>query len=266
VTDEIDPEETPPNMARVFDHYLGGTENTEVDREFAAEVDEVFPAMGALCRGHRRFSASVVDHWSAVGVDQFLELGSGIPTVDHVHVRARRVHPGARVAYVDWDAVTVAHARRLVADDDGVAVLHADAGDARRVLASPEVRSVLDLDRPVGVLAVGVLHYVSDARAAAAVPAYLDGLAPGSRLAVSHLTGTGRPDIHTWATLNHGGWSYAPHLREPADMASWFEGRELTGPGWACAVAWAPTGPVPGADETRSGLWGVVARDVRGRG
>jgi O-methyltransferase involved in polyketide biosynthesis len=263
---EDESEETPPNMARVFDHYLGGTENTQVDREFAAEVDQLLPGMGELCRGHRRFSATVVDHWCAQGVDQFLELGSGLPSVDHVHTRARRAHPGARVAYVDWDAVAVAHARRLVGADDGVAVLHADAGDARRVLASPEVRSVLDLTRPVGVLAVGVLHYLSDARAAAAVAEYVGALAPGSGVAISHLTAANRPDIQHWATLDHGGWSYAPRPRDPADMAPWLDGLELVGPGWACALAWTPTGPAPGADATGSGLWGVVGERVAGRG
>src|SRR4051794_27152660 len=83
---ELDPwpEESPPSMARVFDHYLGGTDNTVLDREFAAEVDTVLPRMGELCRAHRAFSAAVVDHFAGAGVDQFLELGAGLPTVDHV--------------------------------------------------------------------------------------------------------------------------------------------------------------------------------------
>lgn len=257
---EIESEETPPNVARVFDHYLGGGDNTVVDREFAAEVDQVLPGMGALCRGHRRFSAAVVDHWCTEGVDQFLELGSGLPTVDHVHTRARRVHPGARVAYVDRDAVAVAHARRVLGADDGVSVLHADVADAEAVLASPEVRAVLDLARPVGVLAVGVLHYLDDEAAAAAMRVYTGAPVAGSGLAISHLTGAQRPDIETWATINHGGWSYAPRLRDPAAMQPWLDGFEIVGPGWACALEWTPTGPARGADATGSGLWGVVAR------
>ncbi|MDD7941533.1 SAM-dependent methyltransferase [Actinomycetospora lutea] len=262
-----DDEETPPNMARVFDFNLGGTENLEVDREFAAEVDAVMPGMNALCRGHRRFSAAVVDHWCAEGIDQFLELGSGLPTVDHVHTRARRAHPGARVTYVDRDRRTVAHARRLLDGEEGVAVLHADVGDAAEVLAAPEVRDVLDLSRPVGVLAVGVLHYLhDDAAAARAVRVYADALAPGSGLAVSHLTSRARPDIHEWATMNHGGWSYAPRLREPGDMAPWLEGFTVVGPGWVSAPHWRADGEVPGPDATASGLWGVVARRVVARG
>ncbi|MHC1563302.1 SAM-dependent methyltransferase [Actinomycetospora sp. C-140] len=260
----MDPEETPPNMARVFDHYLGGTENTVVDREFAAEVDHVLPGMGALCRGHRRFSATVVDAWCAEGVDQFLELGSGLPTVDHVHTRARRRHPDARAVYVDWDAVTVAHARRLLTGERGAAVVHANARDAASVLAA--AGDVLDLTRPVGVLAVGVLHYLSDEDAAAAMHVYTEALAPGGRLAISHLTGAARPDIETWATINHGGWSYAPRLRDPADMLGWLAGLDVPEPGWVSAPDWRPDGAVPGADTAASGLWGVVARRAAGRG
>ncbi|TDQ60611.1 S-adenosyl methyltransferase [Actinomycetospora succinea] len=264
--DELDPadgddEETPPNMARVFDYNLGGTENLEVDREFSVEVDAMMPGMSALCRDHRSFSRAVVDHWCAEGIDQFLELGSGLPTVDHVHTRSRRVHPDARVAYVDWDPRTVEHARRLVAGHEGVSVLHADAGDAAAVLAAPEVRDVLDLSRPVGLLAVGVLHYLhDDALAARAVRAYTDALAPGSGFAISHLTSVGRPDIHAWATMNHGGWSYAPRLRGPVEMTPWLDGWAVVGPGWVSAPDWRPQGPAPGAEVTGSGLWGVVAR------
>lgn len=259
--DEPDEDETPPNMARVFDFALGGTENLQVDREFSAEVDAVMPGMNALCRDHRAFSRAVVDHWCAEGIDQFLELGSGLPTVDHVHTRARRTHPDARVAYVDWDPRTVAHARRLLADEVGVSVLLADAGDAAGVLAAPEVGTVLDLSRPVGVLAVGVLHYLHDDTVAAeAVRVYTAALAPGSGFAISHLTSTARDDIHEWSTMNHGGWSYAPRLREPDDMTPWLTGFTVVGPGWVSAPHWRPEPPVPGAEITGSGLWGVVAR------
>jgi hypothetical protein len=170
------------------------------------------------------------------------------------------VHPGARVSYVDSDPVVVVHARRVVAGEDGVAVLEADVGDAQKVLAAPEVRDVLDLGRPVGLLAVGVLHYLADAVAETAMRDYRAALAPGSGIAVSHLTGVARPDIHGWATMNHGGWSYAPRLRDPGDMDPWLAGTEFEGPGWVSAPHWTPDGPAPGPAETGSGLWGVVAR------
>jgi hypothetical protein len=113
---------------------------------------------------------------------------------------------------------------------------------------------------------VGVLHYVPDAVAAEAMRRYREVLAPGSGVAISHLTGVGRPDVHTWSTINHGGWSYAPTLRDPEDMDPWLEGLELVGPGWASAPHWRPEGAVPRAEETASGLWGVVARRPLRRG
>lgn len=254
------PGENPPSVARVFDHYLGGDQNCAVDREFAAEVDTVVPRMGELCRGHRRFSGAAVDHLAAAGIEQFLELGSGLPTVDPVHVRAARHHVSPRVVYVDHSRVDVAHARTLVAGIDGVAVLHADAGDVASVLGSPEVVGTLDLARPVAVLACGILHYLDDAGALAAVRGYRDALVPGSALAVSHLTGDARPDVRDWSTINHGGWSYAPRLRGPDEMAPWLEGFEVVGPGWVSAPHWSPDGPATDAVTAGTGLWGVVAR------
>ena len=137
-------------------------------------------------------------------------------------------------------------------------MVHANARDAQTVLAA--AGDVLDLTRPVGVLAVGVLHYLADDDAATAVRVYTDALVPGSRIAISHLTGSGRPDIETWATINHGGWSYAPRLRDPADMLEWLAGLDVPDPGWVSAPEWRPEGTVPGADVTASGLWGVVAQ------
>jgi O-methyltransferase involved in polyketide biosynthesis len=259
---ELDPwpEESPPSMARVFDHYLGGTDNTVLDREFAAEVDTVLPRMRELCRAHRAFSAAVVDHFAEAGVDQFLELGAGLPTVDHVHARAGRHHRDARVVYVERNGIDVEHARSLLAGLDGVSVLHADVEDHATVLGSPEVADILDLTRPVAVLACGVLHYLDDATALAAVRAYRDAVVAGSGLAISHLTGTARPDVHHWSAVKHGGCPDTPHLRGPGDMAPWMEGFELVAPGWVSAPHWTPDGPAPDAVEAASGIWGVVAR------
>ena len=252
-------EEDPPNLGRVFDLTLGGTEHRQVDREFAAEITEILPSFAELCRGHRRFANAVVDHWCAVGVEQFLELGSGLPTMDHVHQRARRHDRGARVVYVENDEVALARARRLVDGVDGVAVVAGDLTDPAAVLADPGLRAVLDLDRPVGVLACAVLHYVPDAVAAATVAGYRDGTVPGSGLAISCLTDDGHPALHDWSTTSHEGWSFPPVLRGPADMTPWLEGFSPVGPGWVSAPHWAPTGPVPTPAETGSGLWGVCA-------
>lgn len=255
-----------PSRARIFDHYLGGTEHLQVDCEFGEEADRTLPAIGQLCRDHRRFSRAVVRHLAETGIDQFLELGSGLPTVDHVHSVAARYAPGRRVVYVEKDAETVEHAARLVAGEAGVAVEQADATDVAAVLATVGVRELIDLGRPVAVLAVSLLHEATDDAARAAVHGYRDALAAGSVLAVSHPTGAARPDLLAWRDMAHTGYTYELQLRDPEDMARWFDGTELVGPGWVSAPHWTPDGPAPGPEETGSGLWGVVARVPRARG
>ena len=249
-----------PSRARVFDHYLGGTDHLRVDCEVADEVDRALPAMGQLSRDTRRFTRAVVRHLAEGGIEQFLELGSGLPTVDHVHTVAARHAPGRRVVYVDDDADTVERAAQLVAGETGVAVEHADAMDVATVLASAGVRELLDLDRPVAVLAAGLLHTATDDVACAVVRGYRDAVAPGSVVALSHPTARARPDLVEWCEFPHTGFSFAPALRDPEDMAPWLEGLELVGPGWTSAPDWTPDGPAPSPETTGSGLWGVVAR------
>jgi S-adenosyl methyltransferase len=247
-----------PVMARVFDHWVGGTDHLDVDREFAREAERVLPAAGELCRDVRTFSWRAVEHLCRAGYDQFLELGSGLPTVDHVHTHAARHHPGRRVVYVDRDAAAVREARRLLAGTEGVEVLRAEIADTAAVLGSPEVAATLDLRRPVAVLAVAILVYLDDDGAAATAAGYRGGTAPGSALVVSHVTGIGRPDLVAWSEHEHSGRSYAPFLRDPEQMTSWFDGHDLVGPGWCSAPHWVPDGPAPSPAETGSGQWGAV--------
>jgi hypothetical protein len=249
-----------PSRARIFDHYLGGTDHFRVDCEVADEADRVFPAARQLCRDHRRFSRAVVRHLGEAGIDQFLELGSGLPTVDPVHTVAARHVPDRRVVYVDVEPETAEHAARLVAGEPGVAVECADATDVAAVLATPGVRELIDLDRPVAVLAVALLHLVGDEVARAMVHGYRDAVAPGSAIALSQPTDLARPDLAAWRHFPHTGLSSAPILRDPDDMAPWLAGTELVGRGWVSAPDWTPDGPAPGAEITGSGVWGVVAR------
>ncbi|PVZ09418.1 SAM-dependent methyltransferase [Actinomycetospora cinnamomea] len=255
-----------PNGARIFDHFLGGTDHLVVDCEFADEIDRVVSGMGRLCHDLRRFSRTVVRHLAESGVDQFLELGSGLPTVDPVHAVAARHVTAPRVVYVDRDAEAVALASRIAAGVPGVAVEHADLTDVDAVLATPGVRELVDLRRPVAVLAVGVLSALDDETARATLRRYRDAVAPGSALAVTHPTGRGRPELVAWRAIPHTGWSYAPALRDPEDMAAWLEGTELVGPGWTSAPEWALDDPAADPEVTGSGLWGVLARVRRVRG
>ena len=249
-----------PSIARIFDYMIGGSEHTAVDREFTEAALDVFPGLPQMCRDLRTFSRAVVAHLAGLGVDQFVDLGSGLPTVGPVHEVAAESGVRPRVVYVDVEERTVRHARLLVAGIDGVTAVRGDVGDVPGILADPELRATVDLFRPVAVLALGVLHYVDGPAAERAVRAIRDATTPGSALAVSAITDVGRPDIADWVAYAHQGLSYPPELREPEVMAPWLSGWELVAPGWVSAPHWVPGGSgVPVPAQVGSGHWGVLA-------
>ena len=125
---------TRPSVARVYDYYLGGSHNFESDRAFAREVLQVYPELTAITRDNRDFMRRAVLYLCSQGIDQFLDLGSGIPTVGNVHEVAQTVNPQARVVYVDHDPVAVTHSRQLLRGNDGVVAISGDLREPRRVL------------------------------------------------------------------------------------------------------------------------------------
>lgn len=176
-----------PNAARMYDYYLGGSANFARDREAAEQALAITPEIGRFARANRSFLGRAVSFLCDRGVDQFLDLGSGIPTVGNVHEIALRHNPDARVAYVDREPVAVAHARRLLGETANVTVTQADVRDPETVLTAPGVTELLDLDRPVAVLAVAILHFVPDSDDPAGIVArYRETCAPGSYLVFSH--------------------------------------------------------------------------------
>ncbi|WP_257900589.1 SAM-dependent methyltransferase [Saccharothrix obliqua] len=184
-----------PNVARLYDYYLGGAHNFAVDREFAEQAMKVVPT-AEVVQGVRAFLRRAVRVCVANGIRQFLDLGSGIPTAGNVHEVAQQVDPTCRVVYVDNEPATVAHGRTMLRDNPTAAVAEADVRDSGAVLCSPEVRSLLDLSRPVAVLMVGILPHLTDAdRPAAVVARYRAAMAPGSHLVLTHLTDDVRPDL-----------------------------------------------------------------------
>ena len=149
-----------PNAARMYDYYLGGSHNFAVDRELAGKVLEAWPDMPRAAQANRAFLRRAVRFLLDQGVRQFLDIGSGIPTVGNVHEVAQAAAPDARVVYVDTDPVAVAHSRAILAGDAQTAVVQADGRDPAGLLAHPGVTGLLDLRRPVGLLMVALLHFV----------------------------------------------------------------------------------------------------------
>ncbi|WP_162795370.1 SAM-dependent methyltransferase, partial [Nonomuraea lactucae] len=176
-----------PNLARMYDYMLGGVANYAVDREATDRLAELIPQAVPLARVNRGFLQRAVRHLASVGVRQFLDLGSGLPTQGSVH----QVVPEARVVYVDRDPVVARHADVLLGEAGRAAFVQADLLDPAAVLE--RASALLDLSRPVGVLLISILHFVPDAdRPHAAVAELRDALAPGSHLVLTHSTSPGR--------------------------------------------------------------------------
>ncbi|WP_188186702.1 SAM-dependent methyltransferase [Nonomuraea sp. SYSU D8015] len=178
-----------PNAARMYDYFLGGKDNFKADRDLGDMVLSVLPEVRDGTRENRAMIGRLVRYLCEQGITQFLDLGSGLPAQENVHEVALRHAPEARVVYVDNDPVVAVHGRALLADPDRVAMVLADMRRPEEVLSDPEVRGLLDFDRPVAVLMMFVLHLVPEEDDPQRfVAAYRDALAPGSYLAISHVT------------------------------------------------------------------------------
>ncbi|MEQ4718434.1 SAM-dependent methyltransferase [Nonomuraea sp. B19D2] len=177
-----------PNAARMYDYFLGGKDNFQADRELADLVLSVVPETRDGTRENRALIGRFVRYLCEQGITQFLDLGSGLPAQENVHEVALMHAPEARVVYVDSDPVVATHGRALLADPERVAMVLGDVRRPTEILAHPEVRALLDFDRPVALLMMFLLHLIPDEDDPhGCVAAYRDALAPGSYLAISHV-------------------------------------------------------------------------------
>ncbi|MBP2475740.1 hypothetical protein JOF53_004612 [Crossiella equi] len=237
-------DEATPSSARMYDYLLGGHHNFAVDRATVAKIEQIEPDARLSARLNRAFMARVVRHLLAQGVRQFLDIGSGIPTVGNVHEIAHQADPDARVVYVDRDAVAVAHSELLLAGTPTAGVVEADAREVDKIFKSAPVRELLDLDQPVGLLFMMVLHWIpaSAEEVAALVRDYTDRLAPGSYLGLNHtLAEQRRLEPVTDILRNARADSLVP--RERDEILSLFGDLELVEPGLVSSAVWHPDGP-----------------------
>ncbi|MDF2707684.1 SAM-dependent methyltransferase [Nonomuraea muscovyensis] len=254
-----------PNAARMYDYFLGGKNNFQADRELAELVLSVMPDAREGTRQNRGLIGRIVRHLCDQGITQFLDLGSGLPAQENVHEVAHRHAPGAKVVYVDSDSVVAAHGRALLAAP-GVAMVEADARRPEEVLNHPEVRSLIDFDRPVALLMMFLLHLVpDDDDPQGFVARYREALAPGSYLALSHVGS----DVDTERIMRvaefykQANSPFCPRTGE--EIAAFFGDFDLIPPGLATGlspdIGWPFIDPdeVPFMDEhlARMGYAGV---------
>ncbi|MEU6121604.1 SAM-dependent methyltransferase [Streptomyces sp. NPDC047123] len=251
-----------PSVSRIYDYYLGGSHNFEVDREAARKAMEFMPGLPKVMQANRAFMRRAVGHAVEQGITQFLDIGSGIPTFGNVHEVAQQASPGARVVYVDHDPVAVAHSRAVLEDTEGTAAVTGDLRKPRDILGSSEVASVLDLDRPVALLLVAVLHFVEDAYDPyAAVAELREATAPGSLVVVSHASYEGIPVPPEQAGRTVGVYKDIRNpliMRSRDEIARFFEGYDMVEPGLVPMPHWRPdTAPEEEDPYSFSGFAGV---------
>jgi SAM-dependent methyltransferase len=246
------------NIARVYDYWLGGSQNFLADRDLGRQIVAVEPIAREIARANRAFLGRAVRYLAGAGIGQFLDIGSGIPTQGNVHEVAQQASPDCRVVYADTDPVVIAHSQAILAGRPDAAVIRADLRDPAAILADDTVRRLIDFRQPVGLLLVAVLHFIDDADDPWQVVATLrDALAPGSFLVVSHATTDDRPDLaRAVEKVYNGSVAGSWQFRSRAQIEQFFDGFELVEPGLVAAHQWRPD-PAAAADAGR--LWGLLA-------
>ena len=244
---------TVPHSARIWNYWLGGKDNYAVDRAAAAQFEQFYPGITDVARSSREFLIRAVQFLAGdVGIRQFLDVGTGLPTADNTHEVAQRVAPESRIVYVDYDPLVLTHARALLTStpQGKTAYVDADMGDPATVMRA--VAETLDLARPVALMMMGVLGHVTGYDAARTIVSrLLEPLPSGSYLVLYDDTDTDQGKVEALRGYSESG-AVPYHLRSREQIAGFFDGLELVEPGLVFCPKWRPdatTFSSPGADS-----------------
>lgn len=232
-----------PSIARVYDAAIGGKDHYEVDRVVLEAGRKISPAAVDSARVNRDMLIRGVRFLTEQGIDQFLDLGSGLPSAQNTHQVAQAVNPDARVVYVDNDPIVLAHSHALLARNDQTRVITADLMDVEGTLSHPGVEGFLDFSRPVGLLMLAVVHHLLDEEdPVGIVDAYKARLAPGSHLFLTHFCNSfpeaQELEENLLKSIGRG------KLRSQEEITALFDGLELLEPGVVPNPLWRPDAPV----------------------
>ncbi|WP_433236445.1 SAM-dependent methyltransferase [Streptosporangium sp. CA-135522] len=235
-----------PSSARVYDYLLGGKDNLAIDRAFAERLLSVAPDTRLVARANRDFLVRAVRLMAEQGVRQFIDLGTGIPTSPSVHEVAHKIAPSASVVYVDYDPVVRLHTEVLLALDKNVVSVQADVREPGAVLDAPEVAELIDFSQPIGVLLVGVLHFITDAEdPAGIIAAFRDRMAPGSYLTLSHAMAESSPEAVAQLTTATASSPIQATFRSHDQVLALLDGFELLEPGLVPVHDWRNSDDLP---------------------
>lgn len=241
-----------PSIARVYDATLGGKDNFAVDREGAALIAKHVPRIREASQDNRLGLVKGVEYVARQGVDQFLDIGAGLPTMENTHQVAQRINPNAKVCYVDNDPIVLSHGRALLADDESTIIVTADLRDPQSILTNPDVNKMIDFDRPIGLMIVGLMmHFHPAEQPGTWIQALLDACASGSYLHITDFVNTGYPEQQAMETscvqVLGNGWA-----RTPEEIEAHFQGLPLVPPGLDYPTRWFPGEPdreVPAVED-----------------
>jgi hypothetical protein len=225
-----------PNIARIYDCWLGGKDNFAADRRVASEILAIAPDAMVIALENRKFLRRAVRFLAGqAGIRQFIDIGTGLPSQGNVHEVAQGINEDARVVYVDYDPVVVSHAQALLADEKTVAAIRGDLRHVPDILSHPGLRGFIDFSQPIAILLIAVLHFISDDEDPYGnVIDLMDAVSPGSYLVISHVTADFAPDEVSAEVQSIYQGATAPIVpRTHAEVADFFKtaGLELVEPG-----------------------------------
>ena len=232
-----------PNAARMYDYFLGGYHNFAIDRAAAEQVIAIYSDTPLVMQSNRAFLRRAVKFLVEQGIDQFLDIGSVIPTVGSAHEVAQQLNPAARVVYADIDPDTVRHSEAILQDNPNTAAIQIDVRQPEELLNHPHVRRLLDFSQPMAVL-LSLVHFVTDDEQAYRLVRVLrDALAPGSFMALSHGCNDDVPrEIAERVEALYARSTTPLRVRSRAQIERFFDGLELVEPGLVLAPLWRPEG------------------------
>jgi hypothetical protein len=255
------------SVARVYDAFLNGKDNYEIDREVLRRVQQVAPEATQLGWDNRSFLIRVTRFVaSQTGITQYLDCGSGLPTAENTHQVAQRLQPESRIVYIDNDPVVLAHGRALLEENDQTHFVSADIFEPEQVLENEVVRKHLDFSQPMAVFQLGTIHhYNGDRDPIDIMQTYIDAVPSGSYIAISHFLDDETPEHSELARRMEDVFLHSPmgsgKFRTLAEIESMFPGLEFVPPGVVRCVDWWPDGPrIKPLDPVNYCIAGGIAR------
>ncbi|MGC9347791.1 MAG: SAM-dependent methyltransferase [Anaerolineae bacterium] len=254
-----------PNVARIYDCFLGGYHNFEIDRKMAATVESIWPDVRLASQANRAFLRRVVRFLINKSIDQLIDLGSGLPTMGNVHEIAQGISSRTRVVYVDHDPIVIAHSQAMLKDNPWAIAIEADVTRPEKILNHRRTRELVDFERPIGVLVFALLPSVpDDGEAYAVVETFRNAVGPESYLAISHATYDDAPrdTLERIKQLYKDSGATRSSIRSYEEILAFFADWELVEPGLVHLPKWRPDrkNDIFADDPSRCVNWGGVAR------